>query len=520
VSAKPGSALWLLKHEVRLFWYNLALTARKGKAPRRVDKLGLAMWAFVWAVLHAGAWALLSKASGAAATAPSPPLLLGITILFCAAFMFMLSSGLKASVEVMFERGDLDLLLSSPLSSRSIFSVRLAGMVVGIASLYLFFLAPLANAGLVLGQFRWLGIYPTILGASAIAAALSMLLTLGLVRLLGARRTRVVAQVVGALAGALLFLLSQVYAFASRGSANEPAGRLAQSLLLDSRFGPDSPLWLPARAALGQPGPLLGLSLVAAALLLLTVRFTHRFFVLGLQQAASTGRAAKAPRGGVRYRFGRSLPHVVLVKEWRLIARDPQLISQVLLQLLYMLPLCALLFTSGSSPVPAAATGLTMLSGSLAASLAWIVILAEDAPDLLLASPAAGRTIRYAKLAAAAVPPLALIAAPLLWLVVHNSLAGVLTSFTVVGSVFSAVLIVMWCGRPAARSDFKTRGKVNLMGHLLEIANLFAWTGLAYLLLGSSVGPIPSDTKALGAAAVFGAVLGILLLAWLRRSKP
>jgi hypothetical protein len=46
---------------------------------------------------------------------------------------FMLSSALKSSVLALFERGDLDLLLSSPLPSRSIFTVRLLGVAAGAA---------------------------------------------------------------------------------------------------------------------------------------------------------------------------------------------------------------------------------------------------------------------------------------------------------------------------------------------------------------------------------------------------
>ena len=85
----------------------------------------------------------------------------------------------------------------------------------------------------------------------------------------------------------------------------------------------------------------------------------------GVQQAVSLVRVAKAPPGGQRYRFGRSLTRVVIVKEWRLIARDPQLISQVLLQLLYMLPLCFLLLMRGGAQLPGIGASLTFLCGSL-----------------------------------------------------------------------------------------------------------------------------------------------------------
>ncbi|WP_229425440.1 hypothetical protein [Massilia sp. Se16.2.3] len=103
---------------------------------------------------------------------------------------------------------------------------------------------------------------------------------------------------------------------------------------------------------------------------------------------------------------------IVVVKEWRLIARDPHLISQVLLQLLYLLPLCLVVFREGSLQLPGTGAGLTMLCGSLSAALASIILLAEEAPDLLHTAPANAAAVRFAKLAAAVMPVLALVALP------------------------------------------------------------------------------------------------------------
>jgi ABC-2 type transport system permease protein len=517
VSARPGSALWLLRHEIRLSWFNAAGGAGKRGARRHPGKLGIGIWLAVWLVLHAVAYALLRHLAGADAM-PAQLQVVAVTGVLAASMTFMLSSGLKASVEVLFERADLDLLLSSPLPSISIFAVRLAGMVLGTAAIYLFFLAPIAHVGLLLGQPRWLAIYPTIIGAAAIASSAAMLLTLGLVRTLGARRTRVVAQVLGALAGAFLFIASQASSFLSRDQGTEAAGWLFRALAPGAALGPDSLAWWPGRAALGDPWPLLGLSLLAACAVLLTIRTTHGFFVHGLQQAASTVRAAR-PAGAPRYRFGRSLAAVVVVKEWRSIARDPHLISQVLLQLLYILPLSVPMFSATGPALPGVGAALTLLSGSLTASLAWIIISAEDAPDLLRASPASARTIRQAKLAAAAMPPLAIVALPLLWLLVRDPVAALLISFTAVASVLGSALLVMWCGRPAARGEFKARGKGNFMSNLLEMLSALAWGGLAFVLLILRAGGPASSLTLLAAVASLGTGLAVLGAAWLLRRR-
>src|SRR6185436_16207864 len=72
-------------------------------------------------------------------------------------------------------------------------------------------LTPVANTGLILGQWRWLGIYPSLLAMTVLAAALAMLLTLALVKSLGVRKTKTVAQILGALTGAGMFIISQLF---------------------------------------------------------------------------------------------------------------------------------------------------------------------------------------------------------------------------------------------------------------------------------------------------------------------
>lgn len=509
----PGSIAWLARHEIRLFWYNAA-SGKPKAAPRRPGTGGLAALGLAWLVLHVAAFFVVSRTAGI--DAADPRVLVAVTALMFGCMTFMLSSALKSSVLVLFERGDLDLLLSSPLPSRSIFTVRLATVAAGTAALYLFFLAPFAHMGAVLGHTRWLAVYPVILASATIIACAAMLMTLGLVRVLGARRTRVVAQVIGALAGALLFILSQVFSHYSQTMETEAAAAFAQAFSAGGLLGAASPFWLPGRALLGDPLPVLGTVLVAIAAFMFTAGRTHRFFVHGLQQAASSSRAARPPEGGVRYRFGRSLFDTVVRKEWRLIVRDPHLISQVALQLIYLLPLCFIVFRRSEIQLPALAAGLTLLCSSLTASLAWITVSAEDAPDLLRSAPAAARTVRLAKLAAAVTPSLAIISIPLLWLVMRAPVAGLLACFTVCGGVCAAAIIVHWCGRPASRGDFTTRGKGDFLRSMLEVLNGLAWGGLAWSLVSVATGE-PSSTVLIGAAFAFASTLLTLAVAWFSR---
>ena len=515
MSARPGSAWWLLRHELRLFCYT-ALSSASPEQPRRFHWKLAALGLGMWLLFHVGAFFLLRKAVPVEGPPPHA-LVVAASAILLATFLFMLSGALKSSVEVLFDRGDMDLLLSSPLPSRSIFTVRLAGIVVKIAAIYLFFLTPLAHAGALLGQPSWLAAYPVLLGMAAIAASTAMLLTLGLVRWLGARRTRVVAQVLGAIAGALLFLLSQLPNMMGFGQPDRDAA-LARILGTGGGIDAGSVLWLPGRASLGDP--LANLVMVALTVLVfgLTVALTHRSFTRGLQLAAGSGRVARAAGGVLRFRFGRSLFAVLIRKEWQLILRDPHLISQVLLQLLYLLPL-AFLALRNEGPPMALGAGLTMLAGSLSASLAWIVLLAEDAPDLLQSSPAQAGTIRNAKLIAALGPVLVLVGVPVLWFALDQPLAGALAAFTVSGVSLAAALIVMWSGKPGTRDKFSSRGQRNGLGVILELSNVLGWGALAFLLPMAAGMAQPSLGMVLGIAAAAAVALGTPLLAWLFRQR-
>ncbi|MGI4844249.1 MAG: putative ABC transporter permease subunit [Janthinobacterium lividum] len=516
MSAQAGSIPWLFRHELRLMWFS-AGSAKSQKSQRRPGLAGLALIGLAWLALHAIAWFVVSRTT--AIDPRDPRVLVALSALLYGSMTFMLSSALKSSVQVLFERGDLDLLLSSPLPSHSIFTVRLGTVAAGTAALYLFFLAPFAHAGALLGHVGWLAVYPVLLGTATFVACAAMLLTLGLVRLIGARRTRIVAQVIGALAGALIFILSQLFANLSRSMETRAAAAFARAFAEDGPLGAGSPVWLPGRALLGEPLPVLGLVAMATAAFLFTAARTHRFFVHGLQQAASSSRAARRPAGDLRFRFGRGLFMTMLLKEWRLILRDPQLISHVALQLIYLLPLFFIIFKRSEVQLPALAAGLTLLCSSLTASLAWITVSAEDAPDLLRLSPAPQGTVRNAKLAAAVLPCLFLVLAPLAWLVVRAPLAGLAAAGAVIGAVCAATVIVHWCGRPGLRSDYVARGKGDFLSSILGVFNSLSWGGLAWSLASIAAGP--SDRTIVAASVAAVAALATLGVSWLfRRARP
>lgn len=476
---KVGGFMWLLKHELRLYFFEKASVDKKKKSRRGMGVGSWLAWGALALFLHAIAWFVLRLAPPLAGELP-PKLVMIAGIVLFVLFTLLLSQALSKSVAALFERGDLDLLLSSPLSSQTIFQVRLAGIAAGLSIVALFFLTPFAHVGLIMGQFRWLGIYPTLIALSVVSASLAMWMTLGLVRWIGVRKTRVVAQLLGALVGALAFIASQMFGNLGK-SVKEKVAATIQPWFADGQIlGPDSFLWVPSKAFFGSPLEVLSLVLIAALAFIVVAKRSHRFFVHGVQQGAGVARGKTEALPVKAKSFAKGLTRNVILKEWRLIWRDPQLISQIALQILYMMPLFFVIFRKGTF-APGAGAGLVVLSSLLASSLMWVMISAEHAADLLATAPAPQKHIRRAKVLASVLPPLMLIAVPLLYLSLSDPLLAVLTLLGSFVAMHNISQINLWMARPADRSEFQRRANGSAGLTILEKLNSFCWAGSVYL---------------------------------------
>lgn len=219
----PGTTAWLVRHEVRLAWRGVG---------RRGIGLLLALLAVLAVAAHVGAWFVVrSWPSGA--PPPIATLIFGAAAWLC--ISLMLSQGILQSVTALFDRGDLDLLLSSPIPTRSVFMARGLGIAFSAGVLYMCLLAPIADVGPFVGHVELLAIYPTMVGLAMTVAALGITLALLLVRLLGARRARTAAQVLGTLVGAAFFLCTQL------PNVMGPSGSRALAVRLEQWIAPGGP---------------------------------------------------------------------------------------------------------------------------------------------------------------------------------------------------------------------------------------------------------------------------------------
>jgi ABC-2 type transport system permease protein len=470
---KVGTWPWLLRHEMRLQW--------RGIGGARLWLVAL-FGGVLYAALHLAEWAMLRGLD--MVTLPPITVVIGGAITWLV-ITLMLSQAIMLSVSALFDRGDLDLLLSSPLSPRTVFTVRGLGIAVGCTALYFGLVSPFANMGILLGKVNLLAIYPAMISMGLLVTAIGLLITLALVRLIGARRARVAAQLLGALIGAVMFLGTQVQSMFGQETRNQIAMWLKNAIGPNELLAPDSFIWFPFRAFLGNPISLLSFTFVGVGAFLLVTNLAHQRFLSGTQESVTgSGTKSNTSRTTAAHFSGgkNSLTHAVLIKEWKLIWRDPQLLAQTFLQILYLMPLVFVVFrknTDLSLIVPST----IFLASSLAGSLAWITVAAEDAPELIGCAPVNITQVRWLKTLAALIPVWVLIS-PIFIFLCTNNLSWALIFLVCVGaSTIGAGVSHIWYPRSGDRKNMKHRAKGSVLVSMLEAMSAAGWAGLAYCLM-------------------------------------
>lgn len=422
----------------------------------------------------------------------TPILRIGALVALLLLATWLISAAMTRIVTAFYERRDLDLLLSSPVDAGLVLAVRVAAVIVSVWALFALFIYPMLNTALLLGRF-WMAPYYVLLPLLAmLATAIALFVSGVVVRLLGVRRARVALQIVAALSGALIYLVSQaasfvpedtrraLFAWVTRQTRDADASWIATSAIALLRG--DASAWLV-------------FPWLCAAALALALRATRARFLASAQAPEAGTRGATLSDAAYARRLARGFaqraPVRLLIKEWTLLLRDPRLLTQVALQLLYLLPLVFLSFGHGASAVTlgpsALAAGSVALAGTLAAALAWLTVSGEDAPDLLAASPLAPLAILTAKLLAAVLPPLALA-----WLVGvgmarSDVVAGLVVAVYATLACTSAALIATAHPLPGKRSDFQRRARGNVLIAIVEQLGYLAWAGAAGAALSGAL---------------------------------
>jgi ABC-2 type transport system permease protein len=408
----------------------------------------------------------------------------------CFVLPWVVASTMTTITRMLYRRGDFDLILASPVSPRNALAARLFAIAIeSVASVGLLLL-PFANANALQGRPHWLALYPALFAAGLFGAGLGLMLALGLFFAVGPRRARVVSQVAATLMGASAVLSAQVVAMLPDWARAKLFDALAANRGGDALRRLAS---LPERAAEGEPAAIIGWIAAALALFMVAVFL----FAGGFARAAlqSAGAPSAPARGRKRTRFSARLGPTLRVKEHRLLWRDPWLLSQMMLQILYTLPVGIILWRNGGATGAAGVAfgpTLVVIAGQLAGSLAWIALSAEDAPDFLATAPATRGEIERGKLAAIAIPVVGIMALPMVGLAFASPWGALCALICGAGASLSAALLMLWRQAPARRGLVLRRHSqakwVALVEHWLSLLWAVA-TGVA--VFGSLACVIP-----------------------------
>ena len=169
--------------------------------------------------------------------------------------------------------------------------------------------------------------------------------------------------------------------------------------------------------------------------------------------------------------------------------RDPWLVSQTLMQILYLLPPAVLLwvtFRDATGSYVIMIPVVVMAAGQLAGGLAWLSISGEDAPDLIASAPiATGRVLR-AKIEAV-IGMIVLVFAPIVALLAVEALpAAVVTTLGILAAAAAATLIQICFRTQAKRSQFRRRQTSSRIATFAEAFSSIAWAATTALAAAGS----------------------------------
>jgi len=472
-----ASLMWFARHELVLAWREWAQMAAVRSRRDRWVLLGAMVFV---ALLHWLAYAILAGVlPGVEHEAKSTLIALTASVLLT--FSMMLSQAIEHVTRAFYARSDLDLILSSPASSQSLFAVRIVSIAVSGAALTALMTAPLINAAILIDGLRWAWAYAVVACLSVSATGLAVLASLALFRVCGPRRARLISQIVAAVVGAALLIGLQVAGILAYGNLSR-FSILSSSAVVGAAPGVGSWLWIPARAMLGDTGSVLILLACCSVFFATVVAICSPYFSSGAIAAASVGDHHRATRR--RSRPFRVLPTGASMrgKELLLLARDPWLISQSLMQVLYLIPPAILLWREMGKDAGVEvllAPVLVMAFGQLAGGLSWLTISGEDAPELIATAPVPRGAITRAKVEAVLLV-IAVVATPLVLCLGAISMRGAMaTGIGIVASAASAVVIQLWFRSTARRSQFRKRQTATKLATLSEAFSSVFWAGAA-----------------------------------------
>ncbi|WP_375312402.1 permease [Bradyrhizobium sp. A5] len=491
---------WFARHELRLAWREWFAMMTGGRRKRaRAAVIGLLSFA---ALLHLPAWAVIGRFADLQLPLDKSSLIVISATIFLA-WTLMLSQAIESVTRVFYARADLDLIMSSPATLANLFSVRIAAIALTVTVLALLFSTPFIDVLVFSGGARWLAAFGVVVAMGLSAAAVAIAVTILMFRLIGPARTRFVAQILAAIIGAGFVIALQVAAIMSYGTLSRIT-ILTSGTFAEHAPDVDSIWWWPARAALGDTEALLlllalGLVLLGSVMAMFSGRFANTAIDAAAYGRSGSKRAKERPfRSGSRQTALRR-------KEFTLLWRDPWLVSQTLMQLLYLVPPALLLwrsFADSSAALTLITPVIVMAAGQLAGGLAWLTISGEDAPDLVATAPLTPSSVIRAKIEVVLIA-IAVIFCPLIAALAFASpFQAAVSACAVIISAASATAIQLWFRVQARRSQFRRRQTSSRLATFAEAFSSIGWAATAALLLALPLAGLISGLITAGLVAI------------------
>jgi ABC-2 type transport system permease protein len=230
--------------------------------------------------------------------------------------------------------------------------------------------------------------------------------------------------------------------------------------------------------------------------------FSSKFADTAVRVSASAAPSQQAARTKA-FRAG-SRQQALLRKEFLLLRRDPWLVSQTLMQLLYLVPPALMLwrsFSDNSAAIVLITPVIVMAAGQLAGGLAWLTISGEDAADLVATAPLPPSRVIRAKIEVVLIVIGAVFAPLVLPLSYASPLQAAITALGVMIAAASATAIQLWFRVQAKRSQFRRRQTSSRLATFSEAFSSIGWAATAALALAIPIAALVTGLMTLGIVA-------------------
>lgn len=461
--APPGSTLWLLRHDLRIAGREFRATGKRSSNAVRYVLLTNIVCMHVIGFAAAPALARLHDTVREGA-------LVTVSLGAAGAFALFLSKAISEAVDALHQRGDLDLLLSSPLPMGRVLTTRLLAIAVIAAFLPLLVLVPLLNGMVLRGYFTWAGTYPVLLSLALTASAAGAALTFGLLAWVGPRFTRLSARALATLFGAVSFLSTQARYLIP------DAWRDAFWAAVTPGPGvvPHGPQWWPARATLGDVAPMVAVAAIGAVSVLAASRGLGQVYGAGVLNTLAEGGGRRA--GGVARRFRGGVFAAALRKEMLLFLRQPGMGAHIFYQFVFLVPGAIALLRVGQSAGTSTPAGLVFLTalmtGRITKILAAPAFEKDDVQALAETSPVDPAVLARAKIAVTLAALLVIGGAPLVGIAVKVPAALPAASIASLGAAATRLRLAIMRPKRLRRAGLSGRVTLNgegLLGVIVDI---------------------------------------------------